>query len=130
MDHINKIEFDEDLVLIMTSFITTSKRIPQEGVAFFPLLTKYLKKNKGLMLDLFELLNAYIIYGGEFFESNEENIKILYEMIKKSITEFSDYEKSAYLAYNLIGILLQVKNYKINFYLIIKYKNFFRLTAN
>jgi len=108
MNHINKIEFDEDLVLVMTSLITIGQKVPPEAVSFFQHTPKYLKKNKGLMLDLFELLNAYIVYGTEMFGSNIEYIQTLCTIIKKSITEYSDYEKSTYLGYNLLSILLQV----------------------
>lgn len=108
MNHIKKIEFDEDLVLIVTSLITIGQKVPQEAINFFQHTPKYLKKNKGLMLDLFELLNAYIVYGTEMFDSNLEYIQTLCAMIKNSITVYSDYEKSAYLGYNLLSILLQV----------------------
>lgn len=111
MNHIRKIEFDEDLILVMTSLITLGKKVPQEAINFFQYTPKYFKKNKGLMLDLFELLNAYIIYGSEMFDSDFEYIKILCDIIKKSITEYSDYDKSSYLGYNLLSILLQVKSF-------------------
>lgn len=111
MKHIKKIEFDEDLVLIMTSFININKRIPEEGIAFFLHLKNYLKKNKALMLDLFELLNAYIMYGNDLFLNNQDYTIELFDMIKKSFGEYSNYEKSAYLGYNLLSVLLQVKRF-------------------
>ena len=116
MNHIKKIEFDEDLVLTMTSFIRISQKVPPEGVVFFQHLPKYLKKNKGLMLDLYELLNAYIVYGSDMFDNNLEYVASLCDMIKKSITEFSAYEKSSYLGYNLLSLLLQVLDYLLIFF--------------
>lgn len=112
MNHIKKIEFDEDLILVVTSLITIGEKVPQEAVNFFQHTPKYLKKNRGLMLDLFELLNAYIVYGSQMFESNVEYIQTLCTMIKKSITDYSDYDKSAYLGYNLLSILLQVRPFE------------------
>lgn len=109
MNHIKKIEFDEDLILVVTSLITIGQKVPQEAINFFQYSTKYLKKNKGLMLDLFELLNAYIMYGSEMFDSNVQCIQTLCSIIKMSITDYSDYEKSGYLGYNLLSILLQVR---------------------
>lgn len=108
MNHIKKIEFDEDLVLVVTSLITIGEKVPQEAINFFKYTPKYLKKNKGLMLDLFELLNAYVIYGSEMFENDIENIKTLCNLIKISITDYFGYDKSAYLGYNLLSIFLQV----------------------
>jgi len=108
MNYIKKIEFDEDLVLIVTSLITIGEKVPQEAISFFQHTPKYLKKNRGLMLDLFELLNAYIVYGSQMFDDNAEHVQTLCAMIKKSITDYSDYDKSIYLGYNLLSILLQV----------------------
>jgi hypothetical protein len=108
MNHIKKIEFDEDLVLIMTSLINLGQKVPQEAINFFQYTPKYLKKNKGLMLDLFELLNSYIIYGSDMFDSNLDYIKTLCSVIKISITDYYGYDKSAYLGYNLLSIFLQV----------------------
>jgi hypothetical protein len=119
MKHINKIPFDEDIVLIMTSFINISQSIPKEAILLFPYLEKYLKKNKGLMPDLFELLNAYILYGTEMFQNNHDILMSFCDIIKKSLTEFSDYDKSSYLAYNLLSLLLQVIFFLI--FLIIKF---------
>lgn len=123
MNHIKKIEFDEDLVLIMTSLITIGQKVPAEAINFFQYTIKYLKKNKGLMLDLFELLNAYIVYGTEMFDSDVIYIQTLCDIIKKSITDYSDYEKSTYLGYNLLGILLQVNYfYSLILFFLVIYK--------
>jgi len=108
MNNIKKIEFDEDLVLVVTSLITIGQKVPNEAVNFFQYCIKYLKKNQCLLLDLFELLNAYIVYGSDMFDSNVEHIKTLCSIIRMSIADYSDYEKSAYLGYNLLSILLQV----------------------
>ena len=92
----------------MTSFINVSETIPLEGIEFFPYIEKYMKKNRGLMLDTFELLNAYIIYGGNLFETNPEILNSLLEIIKSSFTNYKDSDKSVYLGYNLLSILIQV----------------------
>ena len=109
MKYINKIPFDEDLVLIMTSFINTTETIPFEGIEFFPYIEKYIKKNRGLMIDSFELLNSYVIYNGNLFSTNPEILDNLLNIIKASFTDYKDCDKSVYLGYNLLSILIQVK---------------------
>lgn len=108
MKYINKIPFDEDLILIMTSFINTCEKIPAEAIEFFPHIEKYMKKTKGLMMDTFELLNSFIIYEGNLFETNPEILNSLLNMIKSSFTDYKDSDKSVYLGYNLLSILIQV----------------------
>jgi hypothetical protein len=97
----------------MTSFITTCEAIPLEGVEFFPYIEKYMKKNKGLMIDTFELLNSYIIYGENLFSTNQEILDKFIDIVESSFNNYKDCDKSVYLGYNLLSIFIQVKLKKI-----------------
>jgi hypothetical protein len=108
MKYIKKISFDEDLILIMTSFITKSESIPLEFIEFFPFVEKYLGKNQGLTADTFELLNSLIVFQGGLFDSHPRILEKLILLIKSSFIDYKEIDKSVYLSYNLLSILTQV----------------------
>jgi hypothetical protein len=103
-----RIDFDEDIILIMTSFIKITKTIPTSGINLLPHLPKYLKKNKGLTVDLYELLNQYIIAGRGVIDNNEEHIKVFMKIFRSSLDKISEDDKSAFLGASLMTIWLQV----------------------
>jgi hypothetical protein len=109
MKNPSRIDFDEDIVLIMTSFIKIIKKIPDSGLALLPNLLKYQKKNKGLTVDLYELLNQYIIAGQGVLETNEDYLKIIIKIFKASLDKISEDDKSAFLGASLMTIMLQVR---------------------
>jgi hypothetical protein len=108
MKNPSRIDFDEDIVLIMTSFIKIIKKIPTSGLTLLPHLPKYLKKNKGLTVDLFELLNQYIIAGQGVLDTTEDYMKVIIKMFKSSLDKATEDDKSAFLGASLIIIMLQV----------------------
>lgn len=106
MKYPNKIEFDEDIVIIMTIFIKTLKIVPKSAVKLLPDLSQYLRKCKGLSIDLFELLNIYIIYSNSSIENSEEHSKAIFKLFKKSFAKESYFSTSPYLGTSLIQIWL------------------------
>lgn len=111
MKYPNKIEFDEDIVIIMTIFIKTLKVVPKSALKLLPDLTQYLRKCKGLLIDLFELLNIYVIYSNSIIENSEEHSKVIFKLFKKSFAKESYSNISPYLGTSLIQIwLLNSKN--------------------
>lgn len=103
----SKIDFDEDIVLIMTSFIKHLKSLPNSSLGLLPELPKYLKKSKGLMLDLYELINQYIVYGNGIVDVKEEFNKIIMKIFRASFDKKSDYDKSPFLGASLMQVWVQ-----------------------
>jgi hypothetical protein len=111
MKNPQRIDFDEDIVLIITSFIKYSKTIPASALIVLPYLQLYLKKSKGLSLDLYELINQYIVHGNGIIDVNEEYSKVLMKIFTTSFSDKCEYELSGFLAANLIQVWLQVYLY-------------------
>ena len=103
----SKIDFDEDIILIMTSFIKHLKTLPRSALILLPELPKYLKKSKGLLLDLYELINQYIVYGNGVVDAKEEYNKVIMKIFRASFDKKSDYDKSPFLGASLMQIWLQ-----------------------
>ena len=107
MKNPKKIDFDEDIIIIVTNFIRLTKSIPKSLDYIFPYLDKYYSKADSLMLDLFELLNYTIYYGKSFAKANENNLDFLFSIFEKSLIDDRVFEKSPILGCSLINILLQ-----------------------
>ena len=71
------VSIDEDLIAITTNFIKTTKSIPRTAERMYLHLESYMKRVDNLLLDLFELINNYIIYGNIFILSDPININIV-----------------------------------------------------
>lgn len=106
MKYPNKIDFDEDFIQIMIVLLKTLKSIPPCAMKLLPDLCQYLRKKKGLTLDLFELLNAYIIYSNDIIENYDDFCKIIFKNFKKSFAKESNVIISPYLGTCLMQILL------------------------
>ena len=114
MKYPTKIEFDEDIILIITIIIKTINFLPKIFFNIFPELYLYLKKNGGMTLDLYELINLYIIninnpnnnYNNDDNNLNIDNNKILFKLFKKSLAKNIKQINSPYLSSLLIQIWL------------------------
>ena len=116
MKYPNKIEFDEDLIQIMIMLLRILNELPLCSIKLLIDLCQYLRKKKGITLDLFELLNLYIIKAKPETFSNVDNnsslktyedfCKIIFKNFKKSFAKESNSKISAYLGTLLIQILV------------------------
>ena len=97
MKYPNKIDFDDDIIIIITIIIKILKKITSIAISLLPELPKYLRKNKGMNLLLYELINQYIINDNEKILEKEENSKIFFKLFKKSFAKEND-EASYYLS--------------------------------
>ncbi len=105
---------EEDLIAIATNFIKNTKSLTLTSEKIFPYLEGYIKRIDSLLLDLFELLNCYIIYGNKLILGNLENInKVTFSLCKMinifkfACTEEGSYDKSPLLGSLLMQIWLQ-----------------------
>lgn len=107
MKHPNKIDFDEDFIQIMIALIQTLKSIPPCAIKLFPDLCQYLRKKKGLTVDLFQLLNLYIIYSNDAIENYDDFCKSIFKNFKRSFAkESNNIVYSSYLGTCLMQILI------------------------
>lgn len=104
--NIKKIDFDEDIIIIITNLTRLSKLIPKSLIFIFPYLEKYYTKVDCLMLDLFELINYTIIYGKSFLLSDKKHLEFIISLYEKSLIDDRVYEKSPLLGCSLMNILL------------------------
>ena len=105
----NDIKFDEDLIAIMTIYFKSSGIITQECGVFIKDLSHFIKKNEGITLETFELLNLFLIDGicNSTIEDDFSNILVKY--IKTGINDKASSKLSHFLSYNLFCIMIQVK---------------------
>ena len=108
MKNPKRIDFDEDIVLILTSFIKYTKTITQSALTILPTLSLYMKKNKGLTLDLYELINQYIVFGNGIIDVNEEYYTHIMKLLNLAFGKKIEYELSGFLSACLIQIWLHV----------------------
>lgn len=61
----SKIEFEDDIILVLKTFIKKSKRISDTLWTLFPHLFKVFEKNKYVFGNLLDTLNQYMLNGKE-----------------------------------------------------------------
>lgn len=104
-ENINKIDFDEDLIYVMSNLIKQLKSVPNKtGIQMLKYISKYCEKNEGMILDLYELCNYYIIYGNEIF-MNSENFKNFFNIFNFSLND-EKYLISPFYSANLLQIFV------------------------
>ncbi|KAL4471311.1 hypothetical protein ABPG73_018224 [Tetrahymena malaccensis] len=89
----DKIEFDEDIILLVGSFIYHQKAVNpicSDLITCFPLI---LKKQSYVFAQLFKTLNNVIIYGQQFLIQNVNHLQLIIKMAYD--TMFSDSHKSS-----------------------------------
>lgn len=109
MKNVEKIDFDEDLISIMTNIIRHLKSIPDFGFEFLIYLYKYLEKVGGMFLDLYELMNVYIVYGGKIIEQNQNYLEAIINIFNASMNNIKN-KKSPFYVCCLIQIWLMNSN--------------------
>ncbi len=100
----NKIDFDDDIIQIMSTLIKAMKNLPKVAVTMLPDICQVLRKNKGLTKELFFLINLYLINSNGILEKKEENSKSVFKLFKKCFTKESRHKETAFLG----TILMQI----------------------
>ena len=85
MDDPSKIDFDEDIISIMYYLITHNQKLTKLSLDLIQYLYKYCEKIQGLLLDMYELINAYLAYGTDFILSNEVYLNGIYKVFEEGI---------------------------------------------
>ncbi len=79
------IEFDDDMVQIITTLIKKSKAVSENMGKVFPVLPKFFEKYKGVFGSLLHTLNCYLFYGKELFATHKDWIEIVLRMAHTSL---------------------------------------------
>jgi len=61
----SQISFDEDIVLVIKSFIKKSKSVSPTLWTLFPLMGNVFEKNKQCLGNLLDTINFYLVFGAE-----------------------------------------------------------------
>ena len=75
-----KIEFEDDLVLVLKTFIKKNKGVSKTLWTIFPHLIKVFEKNKRAFGNLFDTLNWYLNFGRDEFIADKNKLMMLIEM--------------------------------------------------
>ena len=75
MNEPKKIDYDEDIINIIYNLIIHNEKLTPLTLSVIEHLYKYCEKIEGLLLDMYELINAYLAYGTDNILSNENLAK-------------------------------------------------------
>ena len=85
MDNPNKIDFDEDIISITYYLIIHNEKLTQIPMNLIEHLYKYCQKIEGLLLDMYELINAYLAYGTDIILSYDNLTNGIYLAFEQGI---------------------------------------------
>ena len=66
-----KIEFDDDLVFCIDALLRKQKKLTTVLQEVFYFLKKFQIKNNGVLANLVNVLNSYIVFAGPFIQQSE-----------------------------------------------------------
>lgn len=81
------VDFDDDLVFCAHALIKKSKSCSLMMQEFFPFLQLFQNKYEGMLANLTNCLNSYIVYGREFIEQSPEHMQSLINMVQDAISQ-------------------------------------------
>lgn len=67
-----KMDFEDDIVLVIKTFIKKTKKVSNTLWTLFPCLTKVFEKNKKYFGNLLDTINYYLLYGKDYLAQNIE----------------------------------------------------------
>lgn len=80
-----QVEFEDDIILVLKSFIKKTQNVSPTLWTIFPHLTKVFTKNKLVFGNLLDTLNYYLIFGRDYLSQNPEYLNILIEIANQSL---------------------------------------------
>lgn len=80
-----RIEFEDDIVLTLKSFIKKTNEVSQVMWTIFPHLEKVFAKNKGVFGNLLDTLNQYLVTGRQEISRRPEFIQMIINMAATSV---------------------------------------------
>ena len=80
-----KIEFEDDIVLVLKSFIKRMKGVSPTLWQIFPYLMKVFEKNKKAFGNLLDAINYYLLYGKDYLAANPTHLDMIVQMANLSL---------------------------------------------
>ena len=105
-----KIKFGDDLILIMIKIISFTEIVPLIGYEFLDYLNQYIKNNKGIQIDSYELLSNILKYGKNQIEINLELLKNITNIFYSSLTTENFSKSPFYICHIIQTWLMTSKN--------------------
>lgn len=99
-----KIDFDDDISLLLATSIKLSKRLTETQKAIFKCFEPMHSKYKGIFGNLLTCLNMFIVYNDGWFSENPDAVKDLNTMATKSL--FYNEQKGVQISTNCDGCLI------------------------
>ena len=90
-----KIDFDEDIIYIIYMIITHLQKLTGLSFSLIKHLYKYVDKIGGILLDLYELINAYLAYGSDQILCNKVWYEGIFSVFNSGIKGIN-YDKSSF----------------------------------
>jgi len=100
----SEIDFDDDIVLFETALMKKTETVTQTGWTLFQQLPLVQEKYDNTFIQLFPILNTYLYYGKEIFNSNPSWLVQVVSMCNKCI--FAQYKGKTNEAANAEGALI------------------------
>ena len=93
MEEPKKIEFDEDIIYIIYNLIILREKVTGLCFSIIKNLYKYINKSGGILLDTYQLINAYLAYGTEQILANKQWYEGIFSVFDSGIKS-KKYDKS------------------------------------
>ena len=117
-----KIPFDDELLNILKCILNNTKSLTRLAKEYFQYLNMTIDKACGMDMQMFKILNLYILKDDGFIFNNHNNLQILLNTLNKALEFEDEIEFSPVCA----SILFQVlPNVKLIFFILIKNSSFF-----
>lgn len=99
----SEIDFDDDIIFCLQSLLKKSQTASPVLRKIFPFLPKFQEKYKGIMGNLLQTTNYYLVRAPDMFETSTENLGLIFHMASLSIYKA---DKPIILGNNMEGALL------------------------
>jgi hypothetical protein len=81
----SKIEFEDDIILVLKSFIKKTGQVSPTLWTIFPHLTKVFEKAKNTFQNLLDTINQYLVNGKEYIATNRDYLTMIVNMASASL---------------------------------------------
>lgn len=72
-----KVDFEDDIILVLKSFIKRMKGVSPILWTIFPYLVQVFEKNKKTFGNLLDTINYYLLYGKEYIAANPTHLEMI-----------------------------------------------------
>ena len=76
-----KIDFEEEIIYIISCFIKITKTIVPSAQKLFLNLDKYFNQNNTITEELYELLSYFILYGTDFLRNDPNFLNFVFKKL-------------------------------------------------